>query len=133
MEPTLNHIKFIEEYFRIWKTYDLLGIIQLFDDNARYEINSIQKILNGIDEICEYWKRNAQRQEELELFWDILSMEKSYVKVYFIANFYDNEEKEYQKIKGNIKFHLNDHNNKIILLSEFYRKISLGENKWDKN
>lgn len=123
MEPTLNHRKIIEEYFRIWKAYDIIGVMQLFDAKARYEIIPKQRTLIGHAEICEYWKRNAQRQLGLELSWIILSIKKSHAKAYFIAEFYDKKENEHQKVVGTIDFYFNN-DNSIILLSESYQKSS---------
>ena len=125
MEPILNPKKIVEKYFRIWESYDLAGLMQLFDENAKYEIAPIKKILNGTVEICDYWNRNVKRQKGLELSWHFISIKKSYVKVNFNAKFYDTEEKEHQKITGTIEFYLK--NNNVTLLSETYTKSILGD------
>ena len=122
MEPTLDPNKIVEEYFRIWKAYDLVGVMRLFDAKARYEIIPKQRTLDGHAEICEYWRRNAQRQKGVELSWDILSITRSYAKVHFVAKFYDKEENEHQKVIGTIEFHLNKRKT-ITLLSETYQKL----------
>lgn len=127
MEPTLNPKKAVQEYFRIWKTYSTLGVMQLFDANARYEIIPKQRTLNGSAEICKYWKRNSQRQKGLKLLWDIRSIKKTYAKVHFIAKFYDIDENEHQKVEGVIKFYLNE-KSAVTLLSEYYQKLVEGGN-----
>ncbi|MCD4779052.1 MAG: nuclear transport factor 2 family protein [Candidatus Omnitrophica bacterium] len=125
MEPILNPKKIVEEYFRIWESYDLAGLMHLFDENAKYEITPINKILNGHVEICEYWNRNAKRQQGLELSWHFIYIKKSYVRVNFNAKFYDNEEKEHQNITGIIEFYLKKNN--VTLLSETYTKSIVGD------
>lgn len=126
MEPTLDPKKIVEHYFQTWKEHDIRGVMQLFDAKARYKIRPKQKTLNGQPEICEYWRRNAQRQKGLELFWDILSIKKSYAKVHFVAKFYDKEENEHQKVVGIIEFYLSKQNT-VILLSEHYQKSIVGD------
>lgn len=122
MEPILDSNRIVDEYFRIWKAYDIQGIRRLFDTKAIYEIKSKQKFFKGHFEICNYWKRNAWRQKGLQLIWDIVSLKKSFIEVHFLAEFYDTEETESQKVEGIINFYLNKQNN-IILLSEHYQKL----------
>lgn len=126
MEPILHPKKIVEHYFQTWKEYNIRGVMQLFDAKAKYKIRPKQKTLNGHAEICEYWRRNKQRQKGIELLWDILSVKKSYAKVHFVAKFYDKEENEHQKVVGIIELYLNEQQNTVILLSESYQKSILG-------
>lgn len=126
MELISDHRKIVAKYFQAWKTYDTLSVVQLFDAKARYEIRSKQRTLNGHAEICEYWRRNEQRQKGLKLLWNLLSTKKTYAKAHFVAEFYDKEEDEYQKVIGIIEFYLNDQQ-AVTLLSEHYKKSIVGE------
>lgn len=125
ISPSSNAFNIVNEYFRVWKSYDLEGLKRIFDYEAKYEIIPKKRTLMGHTGICEYWNRNLQRQQDLILSWNVIFSNNSYVKTNFIAEFFDIEEKEVQRIEGQIEFFINEDN--VSFLSENYVKFILDE------
>lgn len=117
-------VETVSKYFLAWQDHNLSLLRQIFDSNAQYTIVSKNLVFNGIEEICKYWQRNKERQQNLRVIWWILNVEESSVRCKFIATFYDNQEQQQQEISGLITYRLG-REGIIISLSETYQKKSL--------
>lgn len=120
MDFFINHNSRVESYFIAWEKYDINLLKRIFSPNAHYVIKD-KCTYYGIDEIVAYWLRNKNRQENLQLKWNVLKSEKLRDIVSFNAIFWDLEENMHNKVNGEITFEYTDENS-IILLSEFYNK-----------
>lgn len=120
MVVSINHKQRVENYFIAWKNYDIDLLMSIFTQSAKYIIRR-KKVYNGIEEIIKYWKRNKERQKNIELHWRILNSSFQCEVVEFGAYFWDMESKMYTKINGQIIFKY-DSNNQITSLTESYKK-----------
>lgn len=120
MVVSINHKQRVENYFIAWKNYDIDLLKSIFTQSAKYIIRR-KKVYNGIEEIIKYWKRNKERQKNIELHWRILNSSFQCEVVEFGAYFWDMESKMYTKINGQIIFKY-DSNNQITSLTESYKK-----------
>lgn len=108
----------INLYFEAWKTYDISLLHKIFSPNAKYVIENKKKTYIGIEEICQYWLRNKNRQRDLQLCWKNVAD----ANAIFSAQFWDDDEKENQEIIGDIHFDICS-DDKIVELRECYKKI----------
>ncbi len=116
--PTLSHLELADKYFFSWLTYSIQDVRNLFHSDARYLIKPRNRVLHGIDEMCDYWKRNSKRQRDLVVDWAYIKESGNLITFAFTANFYDKEEMQYQYISGEIDFLIE--NNRILSLEETY-------------
>lgn len=115
-----------EAYFLAWKNFDTILLGNIFSTSAKYIIRG-KRVYIGIEEIKKYWERNKKRQRNLKLHWHIVKTSFRCDVVNFGAYFYDIEENVYNKINGQIIF-VYDTNNKIIKLTEAYKKRTMSIN-----
>jgi hypothetical protein len=111
----------IENYFHSWKNYDVSLLADIFAANAVYIIQPNNQTLSGVNAIQQYWLRNARRQRNLVISWQLIDwLAQDYICT-FEAQFDDIEERETHRIAGHINFTLNN-NGCIVVLSETYSK-----------
>lgn len=115
------YLKTLAHYFDAWLTHDTLAISKLFESEASYKILSRNRTLRGINMICDYWRRNSQRQRGLRIEWKIIRQQNELASVTFCARFFDREEHEHQAISGLIDFWISS-TGLISRLSEIYQK-----------
>ena len=120
MAVFIDHKQRVENYFIAWKNYDIQMLRAIFSQSAKYIIRR-KKTYNGIEEIVEYWKKNAKRQKSIQLHWKIITSSYRCEVVQFGAYFWDLETNLYTKVNGQIIFKY-DCNNQIIRLTETYKK-----------
>jgi SAM-dependent methyltransferase len=60
----------LHQYFTAWERHDCKLVCRIFNDSATYQIRP-SKVLYGIDEIVQYWKRNAN--EQTNVLWQVIS------------------------------------------------------------
>jgi hypothetical protein len=58
----------LTEYFRVWESFDFIGLRRLFAPHAIYEILG-RHTFAGIDSIEAYWRRNAVEQRDVS--WSV--------------------------------------------------------------
>lgn len=121
----------ISEYFNHWKNSDPNDLISLFDDDAKYQIDNLDRTYFGRDEIYEYFKKNAERQRNIDIEYDKKLTNKQSVSCNFRASFDDITENEHQTIFGDMCFVIDDETNKIIMFRERYKisRVQIGDNK----
>lgn len=112
----------VDSYFTAWILHDSLAIKRLFTPEATYNIKPRKRVLKGQEEICAYWDRNKERQDNLTVEWTIIQLSKKRAKSDFTAIFFDNVDQQHQTITGTIKFLFNT-KGQIVALSETYKKI----------
>ena len=120
MVVSIDHKQRVENYFIAWKNYDIELLKSIFSESAKYIIRR-KKVYNGIEEIVKYWKKNKERQKNIQLHWKILNSSFRCEVVEFGAYFWDIESKMYTKVNGQIIFKY-DCNNQITSLTESYKK-----------
>ena len=120
MVVSIDHKQRVENYFIAWKNYDIELLKSIFSQSAKYIIRR-KKVYNGIEEIVKYWKKNKERQKNIQLHWKILNSSFRCEVVEFGAYFWDIESKMYTKVNGQIIFKY-DCNNQITSLTESYKK-----------
>ena len=120
MVVSIDHKQRVENYFIAWKNYDIELLKSIFSESAKYIIRR-KKVYNGIEEIVKYWKKNKERQKNIQLHWKILNSSFRCEVVEFGAYFWDIESKMYTKVNGQIIFKY-DCNNHITSLTESYKK-----------
>lgn len=123
MDAFLCHNNRCNSYFIAWESYDLILLKNIFDKRAKYIVRR-KKVLDGIEAIVNYWRRNADRQENLKVVWQLLNSGRNHEIVHFSAVFYDNEERLLNIIDGQIIFKYSK-TGKIIKLSETYSKTNI--------
>ena len=110
----------VKKYFIAWRTYDVSLLRSIFIPSAKYIIRNKERILNGIDEIEQYWQRNKKRQKNIKLRWNIIKAQRYTDEVEFCASFWDEEKCQNIKVNGRIIFKYNAID-QIVRLSEAYR------------
>lgn len=125
MDASLSHNYRCNSYFEAWENYDLILLKNIFDRKAKYIVRR-KKVYDGIEAIVNYWKRNADRQEDLKIIWQLLDTGRNHERVHFSAAFYDNEECLFNIIDGQIIFKYSK-TGRIIKLSETYSKTNISE------
>ena len=120
MVVSIDHKQSVENYFIAWKNYDIEFLKSIFSESSKYIIRR-KKVYNGIEEIVKYWKKNKERQKNIQLHWKILNSSFRCEVVEFGAYFWDIESKMYTKVNGQIIFKY-DCNNQITSLTESYKK-----------
>lgn len=120
MVVSIDHKQRVENYFIAWKNYDIELLKSIFSQSAKYIIRR-KTVYNGIEEIVKYWKKNKERQKNIQLHWRILNSSFQCEVVEFGAYFWDIESKMYTKVNGQIIFKY-DCNNQITSLTESYKK-----------
>lgn len=116
----------VDRYFTAWLKHDSLSIKGLFTSEATYNIKPRKRVLKGQDEICAYWDRNKERQDNLVLEWIVIKSNRKQVKSDFVATFFDNIEQQHQCIRGTIQFIFNA-KGQVVDLSETYEKIIISD------
>jgi hypothetical protein len=131
MSPSMDLVSpagdLIERYFKCWRDHDVAGLRNIFNPDARYEIEG-KGVFAGITQIENYWQRNSERQKQVRVSHQRLSLDALTEQVYFLASFYDGEEKQWQSVGGVIEFVFTEDIQRIRSLSERYLKeiISFG-------
>lgn len=120
MDYILTQKQMVDLYFSAWRTHDAELLKQLFADKASYVILPRKKVLYGFAEIAAYWDRNAKRQKDVELEWEVGNITAHNAFSDFTAHFYDVELKAHVQIQGAICFCFEE--GKTVYLSEYYSK-----------
>lgn len=116
---TLNSI--VERYFDSWRRHDVTVLRNIFSADATYAIQGKNDIV-GIAAIENYWKRNALRQNRLQVKYQDLSEQNESYQMLFLAAFYDSEERQSQSVGGIIEFKFTNDRTRISAISERYVK-----------
>lgn len=107
-------------YFDAWTRHDDSAIFDIFSHNAVYILHPRGRILMGVEHIAEYWRRNAKRQRDLTVRWNICASTRSDTCAQFAATFYDLEEGLGESIRGTLRVEVGGR--KIEKLEEWYVK-----------
>lgn len=126
MAATIDHEQRIKNYFTAWMNHDIDLLRTIFSPSAKYIIRR-KTTYSGIEEITKYWKRNKNRQKNLQLHWKSLVSSYYCEVVEFGAYFWDLENNQYTKVNGQIIFKY-DTNNQIICLTESYKVRTINKN-----
>lgn len=112
----------VTKYFVAWKELKSDSLTELFAEDIHYVIRNKNVVIVGIHALRQYWERNAERQENLRLFWSIESLAIRHAGVRFTAYFHDTHEQLEMAITGRMEFYF-DKEDKIVYFSECYQKL----------
>jgi len=120
--PTSFNSEIVAAYFEAWRSRSTEQVQQIFSDNAEYLIKvDGKKSYLGIDEIKQYWRKNAERQQDLTLDYQIIESRAHDILIVFFANFTDVDERQRQLVNGAISMEISTFEpKKICRLTEWY-------------
>jgi len=81
----------------------LIQLAQVFRPTTSYEIIGRRTFI-GIDQIRAHFEHNIPRQQALSIQYRIDLETAASGRAYFLANFYDKNDKEWQSVAGTINF-----------------------------
>ena len=91
---TYTEHELLIKYYDAWSKHDINLVREIFDNSASYEMLG-KRTLSGVDQIAQYWLRNAHRQRKLKIFPPVNTIEaRGGLTSIFCATFVDIEEND---------------------------------------
>lgn len=112
----------VENYFVAWREQSLPIIESIFTKDANYdEKPGIEEMIEGIDGVLDYWKKNPMLQKDIDVSIKNVGFGPSNAVCAFEGDF--DTPKQHISIKGAIDFGIDNYSRRICSVREYFGTV----------